>query len=132
MPAEPLHFAARNGLTVQSDLLRDALITAQTAGFAASKQRMVVRELVASTVSGNRLPEQRVVAFKALLYHAANEAGIRLGRDRTILLERFVSLFIEEMYRADSRASFDDATYRGAAGDGATPTGNPEPPAARS
>lgn len=131
MSAEPLRFAARNGLRMQPDILRDALMAAQRAGFVASTQRLVVRELLASTANGNGLPEQRVVAFKALLYQAANEAGIRLGRDRTMLLERFVSLFIEEMYRADSRASFEDATYRGARGDGSTPTGNLEPPAAR-
>jgi hypothetical protein len=131
MQAELLHFAARNGLRMQPDILRDALIAAHGAGFVSSTERLVVRELLASKANGNRLPEQRVVAFKSLLHQAATEAGIPLGRDRTILLERFVSLFIEEMYRAESRVGYDDAVYRCRPADGSTATGNLEPPAAR-
>jgi len=116
---------------MQPDILRDALISAYKAGFVASAQRPLVREHLASKANGNRLPEQRVIAFKSLLHLAATEAGIPLGRDRTILLERFVSLFIEEMYRAESRVGYDDAVYRCRPADGSTATGNLEPPAAR-
>ena len=109
--------------------MKDALCRAQAAGFISQTQREPVREVVRA--AGRRIgtPEERVVAFKWLLVEAANEARLPLGRERTDLLERFVTVFIEEMYRVESQGIAEPGC-RGTSTGGFNPSGNFAPPAA--
>ena len=57
-----------------------------------------MRELCNSFRESAQRPEQLLIAFKAALTEAANEAKIAYGPPRTALLSRLVSVFIEELY----------------------------------
>jgi hypothetical protein len=86
---------------VEHERFKATLLAARLGVLLGSTQRQAVRDILRAAGNRTAKPEQCVVAFKSLLNEAANEIGIPLGRDRSSLLERFVSTFIEEMYRMD-------------------------------
>jgi len=45
-------------------------------------------------------PEKFLIAFKIALVEAANAQGIPHGAERTAMLSRLVSVFIDELYSA--------------------------------
>lgn len=114
----------------QRQSLRDALSSARTAIFLTSAQRHVVREICHAAGDSKRKPEQCLIAFKMCLYEAADDLRIPPGAEKTLLLERFVSLFIEEMYRAEPESPNEDGYNRWRTVSGIIPTGNPGPPGA--
>ena len=114
----------------QRESVRDALCAARKGTFLSPTVRKTIREIAPATGDVRRRPEQCVVAFKWLINEAATDVGIPLGRERAALLERFVTLFIEEMYAAEAEAAMDDADCRGKATSGFIPGGSRELPGA--
>jgi hypothetical protein len=114
----------------QRESLRGALSSTRSAIFLTATQRQVVREICNAVGDSKEQPEQCLIAFKAYLFEAANALKIPPGRERTILLERFVSLFIEEMYRAAPANPSEDGDNRRGSVSGIIPAGNRGPPGA--
>jgi len=114
----------------QQGVLGAALQSAHRGNPISAATHQSIREVVHACGDLRRSPEQCLVAFKSYLASAANEAGIPLGRERAVLLDRFVSLFIEEMYRVESEGAIDDLACRGKS-NGTIPAGNRELPDAR-
>jgi hypothetical protein len=113
---------------VQQAALRNALISTAKGKALTAVQRRAVREIGEMARELNQSPEQSLIAFKAGLRDAADAANILPGRDRSDLLDRFVSLFIEEMFRSEPR-SREDGAGRGSPIGGispATSSGSPE------
>src|SRR5437773_3124874 len=65
-----------------------------------SAQRQAIREICTATDYQSQRPEQLLIAFKASLNEAANNANIPPSPERNDLLALFVSVFIEELYGA--------------------------------
>ena len=86
----------------QRHLLRNALRSGDGLGLT-SAQRQTVREIRIALGHRTKKPEQLLIAFKGALNDVANEAKLPLGQERTALLDRFVSVFIEELYKADGK-----------------------------
>jgi len=97
----------------------------------ASVQRRAVREICNAVRDINQSPEQSLIAFKAGLNEAADEASIRPSRERSDLLDRFVTLFIEEMYRSEPRSAGEDGAARGKTTGGITSVSSSGSPEAR-
>ena len=68
-----------------------------------SAQRQTVREIRIALGHRAKKPEQLLVAFKRALNDVANEAKLPLGQERSALTDRFVSAFIEELYKPDGK-----------------------------
>jgi hypothetical protein len=83
-------------------LLRNALRSSEGAGLT-SAQRQTVREIRIALGHPAKKPEQLLVAFKSALNDVANEAKLPLGQERSALMDRFVSAFIEELYKPDGK-----------------------------
>jgi hypothetical protein len=113
----------------QRDSLVSVLRGTKVGNISSQAQRQIVREILTSAEISGRTPEQCVVAFKALLNEAAANAGFALGRDRTNLQEKLVTLFIEEMYRAAPTVT--DENRRGTTASSIIPAGTLGSPAAR-
>jgi hypothetical protein len=96
---------------VQRQLLDNALTSEREGNSVTSVQRAALREICTRGEDLRQRPEQFLVEFKTCLLEAATRAGVPVGPDRSALIERFVSAFIEELYRTDSTTS--------ASGDGA-------------
>src|SRR6478672_5377269 len=107
MTANRSHVAALPLSRVQRDRFKAALLSARLGALLPSAQRQAVGDILQSVGELKKQPEQCVVAFKALINDAANEIGIPLGRQRSSLIERFVTLFIEEMYARDAQTVAD-------------------------
>jgi len=86
----------------QRHMLRNALRCGESSGLT-SAQRQTIRETRVALGHRAKKPEQLLVAFKGALNEVANEAKLPLGQDRTALLDRFVSAFIEELYNPDGK-----------------------------
>jgi hypothetical protein len=86
----------------QRHLLLNALRSGETAGLT-SAQRQTVREIRITLGHRAKKPEQLLVAFKRALNDVANEAKLPLGQERSALMDRFVSAFIEELYNPDGK-----------------------------
>jgi len=88
----------------QRSLLRDALRSGESTNQLTSSQRQAIREIVVAL--GNRVtkPEQLLVAFKGALNEIANDARLPLGGERSAVFDRFVSAFIEELYKPQRTA----------------------------
>jgi hypothetical protein len=65
---------------------------------AAFGQRQAIRELCLSCGQQGQSPEELLIAFKTALIETANDDGMAYGPERSELLSRLVSLFIEELY----------------------------------
>ena len=123
-------FPAELRLTrAQRDSLRGALSSARSAIFLTEGQRQVVREICHAVRESEEKPEQCLIAFKVWLFEAANALQIPPGSQRTTLLERFVSQFIEDMYRPEA-AKPTQEDNRWASMSGITPAGNRGQPGA--
>ena len=86
----------------QRHLLRNALRSSEGAGLT-SAQLQTVREIRIALGHRAKKPEQLLVAFKGALNDVANEAKLPLGQERSALMDRFVSAFIEELYKPDGK-----------------------------
>jgi hypothetical protein len=86
----------------QRHLLRNALRSGESAGLT-SAQRQTIREIRIALGHRAKKPEQLLVAFKGALNEVANEAKLPLGQERSALMDRFVSAFIEELYKPDGK-----------------------------
>ena len=84
----------------QRHLLRNSLRSADGAGLT-SAQRQTVREIRIALGHRAKKPEQLLVAFKRALNDVANDAKLPLGQERNSLMDRFVSAFIEDLYKPD-------------------------------
>ena len=84
----------------QRHLLRNSLRSADGAGLT-SAQRQTVREIRIALGHRAKKPEQLLVAFKVAFNDVANEAKLPLGQERNSLMDRFVSAFIEDLYKPD-------------------------------
>ena len=60
--------------------------------------RNAIRELCTNFRDSAQGPDRLLIAFKASLVDAANEAQVPYGPQRSELLSRLVSVFIEELY----------------------------------
>ena len=82
----------------QRILLRDALRSGEDSRQLTSWQRQAIREI--RVALGHRVtkPEQLLVAFKGSLYEVAHEVKLPIGGERSAVIDRFVSAFIEELY----------------------------------
>jgi hypothetical protein len=86
----------------QRHLLLNALRSGEGAGLT-SAQRQTVREIRIALGHRAKKPEQLLVAFKSALNDVANDAKLSLGQERSALMDRFVSAFIEELYNPDGK-----------------------------
>jgi hypothetical protein len=93
------------------ELLKNAVSSENQGNSITPGQRVALREICSHRGDLRQRPEQLLVEFKACLHEAATQAGVPVGLDRNALIDRFVTAFIEELYRADSGT--------GASGDGA-------------
>jgi hypothetical protein len=116
---------------VQQERFKAALLLARSGALLASAQRQAVREILQTVGELRRKPEQCVVAFKSFMHEAANEVAIPLGRERSNVIERFVTLFIEEMYQAEMEIATEDVSCRGKTQGSAIPIESRELPGAR-
>jgi hypothetical protein len=93
------------------ELLRSVLLGAATGKKVTAEQRAVVRQICSAPEKVNFAPEDFLIAFKLALANAANEAGLAPSQERNELLEKMVSVCIEEFYRtstaSDGRQSRD-------------------------
>jgi hypothetical protein len=86
----------------QRHLLRNALRSGEVSGLT-SAQRQIIREIRIALGHRAKRPEKLLVAFKRALNDVANEAKLPLGQERSALMDRFVSAFIEELYKPDGK-----------------------------
>jgi hypothetical protein len=86
----------------QRHLLRNALRSGEGSGLT-SAQRQTITEIRIALGSRAKKPEQLLVAFKGALNDVANDAKLPLGQERSALMDRFVSAFIEELYKPDGK-----------------------------
>lgn len=75
-----------------------ALQSGSENGSAAFGQRQALRELCLTCRASGHSPEHLLIAFKTALIETADETGIAYGPQRSDLLSRLVSVFIEELY----------------------------------
>ena len=85
----------------QRDLLKSALTNGANGDSVSESQRQVIREICSAAGDLAQRPERLLVGFKALLNEAATDANVPLGSDRNVLFDRLVTVFIEELYRAE-------------------------------
>ena len=85
----------------QRHQLQNALRSGE--GALTSAQRQTVREIRIALDHGAKKPEQLLIAFKGALNDVANEAKLALGQERSAVIDRFVTAFIEELYKPDGR-----------------------------
>ena len=86
----------------QRHLLRDALRSGEDSELT-SAQRQTIREIRIGFGHRAKKPERLLVAFKGALNEVATEAKLPLGQERSALIDRFVSAFIEELYKPDGK-----------------------------
>jgi hypothetical protein len=111
----------------QRELLKSALTSGPKSKFVTPGQRLAIRKICDTAGDLSKRPEQFLIAFKASLQDAANDAALRNGTERNALIDRFVSVFIEELYRAEVRNSLtDDGERRRKPETGAMPTRSPD------
>jgi hypothetical protein len=83
----------------QRKLLSTALRDGENSKALTPSQRQAISEIRVALGNRTTKPEQLLVAFKASLNEVANDAKLPLGGDRTAVIDRFVSAFIEELYQ---------------------------------
>jgi hypothetical protein len=96
----------------QRDLLKTAINAGPKSKFVTQEQRLAIRKICSTAGDLSHKPEQFLIAFKASLHEAANDAAPRNASERSALIDRFVSVFIEELYRAEVRNSVADDSDR--------------------
>jgi len=98
MPSE-MDESPRSLTDSQRRLLREALHSAQDSEQLTSSQRHAIRAIRVALGSHATKPEQLLVAFKRSLTEVANDARLPIGGERSAVFDRFVSAFIEELYK---------------------------------
>jgi hypothetical protein len=100
--------------TTQRNLLRSAVDSGAATGAVTSSQRQKIHEICSTVGDLAKRPERLLVAFKIALTEAVNDAKIPLGEERTAIVDRLVSVFIEELYGANAGtvATADDSRER--------------------
>jgi len=88
----------------QRSLLRDALRSGENSKQLTSSQRQAIREIRVALGNHTTKPEQLLVAFKGSLNEIANDARLPLGGERSAVMDRFVTAFIEELYKPQRTA----------------------------
>lgn len=83
----------------QRSLIRDALRSGENSRQLTSSQRQAIREIRVALGNGTTKPEQLLVAFKGMLNEIANDARLALSGERSAVMDRFVTAFIEELYK---------------------------------
>lgn len=86
-------------------LLKSALAEGVTPESVSASQRAAIREICNAAGDRPQRPERLLIAFKALLNEAATDASVPLGSERSVLFDRFVTAFIEELYRSEATSS---------------------------
>src|SRR5689334_4247261 len=81
----------------QRKLVRVALSSPSLGLFVTREQRAAIRELCAGLKPDGQ-PEKILIAFKSALEEAADEAHVPLGSERSLMLSRIISVFIDELY----------------------------------
>jgi hypothetical protein len=104
-------------------------LTSPFVGNSTNSRREIVRPIVDDIVDSGQRPEQMLKEFKALLNEASLRARIPFGSESTSILERYITVFIEELYRS-GRIS-EDGARRGKTVDGPRSANTPRSPAAR-
>ncbi|MGH7603309.1 MAG: hypothetical protein ACRENK_04835 [Gemmatimonadaceae bacterium] len=98
----------------QRELIASAIHGRELRIVVTSEQRAIIRNLCNQPGFAAHHSEQLLVAFKVGLAEVANELRVPAGPDRTDLVSRLVSAFIEEFYGRrggeDSRAGVSDAS----------------------
>ena len=87
----------------QQQLVRRALSKTSFTAFVTREQREAISELCASIKSEGE-PEKFLIAFKGALEDAADDARIPLGSERSAMLSRLVTVFIDELYGREGNA----------------------------
>jgi hypothetical protein len=87
----------------QRRVLRDALRSGGDSEQITSSQRQAIREIRLALGEHATRPEQLLVAFKGALIEVANDARLPLGGERSAIFDRFVSAFIEELYKPQGK-----------------------------
>jgi hypothetical protein len=85
----------------QRVLLKSALGNSASPDIVTESQRQLIREICNAANGLAERPELLLISFKALLNEAATDAKFPLGIERNVLFDRLVSVFIEELYRAE-------------------------------
>jgi hypothetical protein len=80
--------------------LTDALRAGRSRKSVTPEQRAVITNICSSAERWVYTPEDYLIAFKLAIVDAANISGIRAGPDRNDLLEKLVSVYIDEFYRS--------------------------------
>jgi hypothetical protein len=83
-------------------LVKSALAEGVTRDAVSTSQRQAIREICNAAGDPPQRPEQLLIAFKALLNEAATDASVPLGSERSVLFDRLVTAFIEELYRVEA------------------------------
>ena len=96
----------------QHALLRKAIEGGRGDGSGLASQREALRELCDDFRDSPEGPEKFLVAFKASLIEAANDARIPHGAERSELLSRIVTVFIDELYGLRARAELPSDAQR--------------------
>jgi hypothetical protein len=93
----------------QQQLLKESLVPVSENAEGEFARRQAIREFCVASRALAQRPEQLLIVFKESLIEAANEANIPPGPERSALLGRVVSVFIEELYgfRTGNRVSGD-------------------------
>ena len=86
----------------QRSSLKSALGSGEITNSIAPAQRQVIREICSAKGDLGKRPELLLIAFKACLNEVASDANIPIGPERNALIDRLVSVFIEELYRVDT------------------------------
>ena len=120
------------GSDLRASHLRSLVIalTSPFIGNTTSSRREIIRPIVDDIVETGQRPEQMLKEFKTLLNEAALRAKVPFGSESTSILERYITVFIEELYRS-GRAT-EDGACRGKTGDRRRSARNPQAPEARS
>lgn len=99
----------------QRENVRAVLHQKHTALVITSAERKAVRQICESALDGDASPQELLIQFKTAISEIADQGGIHPGPERSQLLERMVSICIEEYYAI--RSSRDSDGIRGG-GDG--------------
>jgi hypothetical protein len=87
----------------ERDHVRTILQSKHTARVITSADRKIIRAICESAIASNAPPERLLIQFKRSLFELADASGIQDGPERSELIERMVSVCIEEYYTIPKR-----------------------------
>jgi hypothetical protein len=88
--------------------VRTILQSKHTARVITSADRKIIRAICESAIASNASPERMLIQFKRSLFELADANGLQDGPERSELIERMVTVCIEEYYtlpKADGNGS---------------------------